>query len=633
LSVPADFYQFDITLGGEPEAIVASFDGDISGLGGGAALVLASGFLSSDANQTGEAFGLLAVLPDGSVILLPATVPPSARVQVIHNAADPAAALVDIYVNTGVDIIKIDDFAFRSATPFIDLPAETALTIVIAGPASESIEEGIASFPATLEEGESYYVVANGVLEPDSFAANPDGISTAFTLLVEPGAREVSDDGQSVDLKVLHGATDAPNVGVNANGATLIPGFSYTEFQGYLPVPADNYLLDITPGGDPSTTLLSYNADLNGLGGVATLVIASGFLDTTVNQSGPTFGLIAVLPDGNVVLLPEPGASGAQIIHNSADPALSMVDIYIEGGAELQKIEDLVFQEATPFLDLPSDVDLTLYFANSQSESLAEAVANFSLRLESGKNYYLVANGVLNPNEFSGNPDGEDIGLSLFIDDEARRITAGLEVAIKLFHGVTDAPELNIFANSASSPLVRNLGYGEFSSYYELFPTAMEFSMSTVENPDELMSGFTSNMLDHSGKSGLILTSGFINTNENQLGMEMDLLFAQQDGSTAVLSSVTTNNKDLVLDNSAMSVFPNPIRGMAQVEYQLESREDVSFELIDMLGKRVLSTSFTNVSAGNHIWSLEANDLQTGIHTLIMRTEEKQAVSRIMIQN
>ena len=43
----------------------------------------------------------------------------TARLQVIHNAADPAAATVDIYVN---NTLFIDDFNFRTATPFVDVP-------------------------------------------------------------------------------------------------------------------------------------------------------------------------------------------------------------------------------------------------------------------------------------------------------------------------------------------------------------------------------------------------------------------------------------------------------------------------------------------------------------------------------
>ena len=52
-----------------------------------------------------------------------------ARLQVIHNAADPGAAVVDVYVNGG---ILLDDFAFRAATPYIDVASDTDLEIAVA---------------------------------------------------------------------------------------------------------------------------------------------------------------------------------------------------------------------------------------------------------------------------------------------------------------------------------------------------------------------------------------------------------------------------------------------------------------------------------------------------------------------
>ena len=42
-----------------------------------------------------------------------------ARVQVIHNCADAAAATVDVYLDA---TLLIDDFDFRTASPFIDRP-------------------------------------------------------------------------------------------------------------------------------------------------------------------------------------------------------------------------------------------------------------------------------------------------------------------------------------------------------------------------------------------------------------------------------------------------------------------------------------------------------------------------------
>ncbi len=145
------------------------------------------------------------------------------------------------------------------------------------------------------------YVFANGVLDPAGYAANPDGISTAFELLVKPMAREsaVSDN---VEFFVLHGASDAPTVDVIARGvATLVDNAPYTAATDYIEVPADSYILDVTPGDDNGTIVASYVADLSTLAGGSAVVFASGFLNPAANQNGEAFGIFAALADGTVI--------------------------------------------------------------------------------------------------------------------------------------------------------------------------------------------------------------------------------------------------------------------------------------------------------------------------------------------
>ncbi|HPR30089.1 MAG TPA: DUF4397 domain-containing protein, partial [Chitinophagales bacterium] len=131
----------------------------------------------------------------------------TARVQVIHNAADPSAARVDVYLNGD---LALNDFQFRTATPYIDVPAETPITISIAPYTSVSVDDAIANFDYTLAADETYVVVANGVLDPGSFSENPDGVSTAFNLFVYAGAREAALSSENIDFIFFHGATDAP---------------------------------------------------------------------------------------------------------------------------------------------------------------------------------------------------------------------------------------------------------------------------------------------------------------------------------------------------------------------------------------------------------------------------------------
>jgi len=299
ITVPAASYILDITPGDDNSKIVASFQADLSGLSGGAAVVFASGFLNPMQNQDGESFGIFDALPNGTIVEFPSV--QLSRLQVIHNSADVAAGSVDIYLNGD---LLLDDFAFRTATPFIDAPADVELNIGVAPGNSTSVDDTLVNFNASLVNGESYVVIANGVLDPNSYVSNPDGRSTAFTLFVQPMARE-SANGSDVDFFVLHGATDAPTVDVIARDvATLVDDAAYGDITSYISVPPAAYTLDLTLA-DGTTLVNSYIADLSGLGGGSAVVFASGFLNPSANQNGEGFGIFFALADGTVGQFPE----------------------------------------------------------------------------------------------------------------------------------------------------------------------------------------------------------------------------------------------------------------------------------------------------------------------------------------
>ena len=407
--VPAADYILDITPAGDNETIVASFSADLRGLEGEAVAVLASGFLSPEDNRDGAAFGLIAVLPDGTVVELPAYVkryevtfnvdmsdatpfnpdtddvymagsfagwpqpgtnpdlkmeptdadpmiytltlfleadeyqykyfrvvnnnpswdngewagdpnrlinvigdrvkndvwdqrPTStARLQVIHNAADPVAAMVDIYVNGE---LFLEDFGFRSATPFVDVPAEVEINLGIAPANSGSVNDVLDEFEGIFGDNETYVVIANGVLSPDDFAGNPDGVDIEFTLFTKTNAREAAKDENLVEFFIVHGSTDAPSVDIAARDvAVLATDVPYGGISPYLGVPDNAYVIDILPAGG-SDPVASFDLDLSGLAGGSAVVLASGFFSPADNQDGAGFALIAVLADGTVLTIP-----------------------------------------------------------------------------------------------------------------------------------------------------------------------------------------------------------------------------------------------------------------------------------------------------------------------------------------
>ena len=226
----------------------------------------------------------------------------NARVQIIHNSGDPAARLVDVLVDGGVAVERL---AYREATSYVDIPAGAREIGIAVYDSDEEETTVVGTFNLTLVDGETYVVMATGVASPDDFAANPDGISTAFDLAVFAGATESgTGTGSEVTALVYHGATDAPAVDVNAGGATVVGDIEYKEFVGLAQLPADDLFLDINVAGT-ATTAAIFNADISGLGGGAAVVFASGFLSPLDNQGGANFALLAALPNGTVVSFPE----------------------------------------------------------------------------------------------------------------------------------------------------------------------------------------------------------------------------------------------------------------------------------------------------------------------------------------
>lgn len=238
---------------------------------------------------------------------------PTARAQVVHNSPDPAASVVDVYL--GSDLL-LDDFEFRTSTPFVDVPANQEVTLSVAPGTSTDVSEALYSVDVTLVDGETYIVVADGVLDPSQFNASVNAID--FGLQVYAGAREAAATAGNTDVLVHHGSPDAPTVDVmnQADGSVLVDDISYPEFQGYLELPTSNYFLDITTA-DNSVIVESYLALLTsfGLEDQAITVLASGFLDPSVNQDGPDFGLwVSLASGGALVELPtadvDPGFPG-----------------------------------------------------------------------------------------------------------------------------------------------------------------------------------------------------------------------------------------------------------------------------------------------------------------------------------
>ena len=134
-----------------------------------------------------------------------------------------------------------------------------------------------------------------------------------------------------------------------------------------------------------------------------------------------------------------------QIIHNSASPT---VDVYVDGGLAIGGFE---YRTATPVLELP--VSFTVGIAPAGGDVIAE----FPFELATDGSYVVVATGLL------GN---DDTPFGLAATSTAFGASSSDVVGLEVYHGSTDAPAVDIYANDAA--LLTDFSYGSFSGFVEV---------------------------------------------------------------------------------------------------------------------------------------------------------------------
>lgn len=220
-----------------------------------------------------------------------------AHVQLIHNAADPLAASVDIYID---DVLKFDNLSFRSATPFTDLPSNTPVKIGVAPATSTSSDDVIAEKTITFGPNTKNILVANGVITTSFYTPSPLGDDISIDVKVQPAAKDNSVDPGKVELSAYHGVTDAHVFDFLVDGGgSLVNNIGYGDFSSYTSVDPKKYKLYVTNYFNKDT-LGAFDVDLDGLAGDGILLFTSGFLTPSANNNGPALALLAALPDGTV---------------------------------------------------------------------------------------------------------------------------------------------------------------------------------------------------------------------------------------------------------------------------------------------------------------------------------------------
>ncbi len=529
----------------------------------------------------------------------------TARVQVIHNCADLAAATVDVYLNNGAAPL-LDNFAFRTATPFIDAPAGVPISIQVKAPTSTQASPALYTLTTTLTVGSKYILVADGIVSATGYT--PSSATRAFQISVYAMGRETANVATKTDVLVHHGSTDAPTVDVNETSVpvpALVNDISYPAFAGYLELTTANYTLNVTPAAG-SPVVASYSAPLQALGlaGKAITVLASGFLNPAVNSNGPAFGLwVALNTGGDLIPLPSSTAR-VQVIHNCADLAAATVDVYLNNTLLL---DNFAFRTSTPFIDAPAGVPITIQVKGPASTVASPSLYTLTPTLVAGSKYILVADGIVSATGYTPSSATRAFQLSVYA---TARETANVatKTDVLVHHGSTDAPMVDVNETSVPVPaLVNDISYPSFAGYLELATANYTLNVTPAAG-SPVVATFSAPLstLGLAGKAITVLASGFLNPAVNSSGPAFGLWVALNTGGALVqlpvvplaLASFSSKN---------IGLYPNPVSNILTIDLPF-AYEKANYSIVDLGGRSIKSANFTN--------QIDVSSLSNGMYIL-----------------
>jgi len=484
----------------------------------------------------------------------------------LNNSPDPALAQADIYVIQNGAPQKGEDVLYQEADnlPSMFIFGDLETTIKVAPGSSTGEGDAVAEYTFTPAPNAAYMIIVSGVATPGDFAANPDGkdIGYAITVFETPFF-----EGNPTDIGTLffHGSTDQESSDLRVRGRDN-PVLGDAAYGDYTPenvnLPREAAIFDLTAPGKKADVFGSFEVNLAGYSSEVVVLVLSGFKTPGDNNSDQGLVLLAVLENGGVVrneLISGSQTASVQIIHNAADPAATIVDLWVNGEKAL---ENVGFRKASPFFEMPAGEPVVVGFAPATSSEYGDTIKTVTIpALRPGRSYHFIAQGILDTASFVANPDGRAIELTVHVAEGARAAseTDG-KTEVRIVHGATDAGELIIRSESG-------VDYTSGMRYSDITPTYLAVEPTTdtlwVIDPetDKPVKGWVAN-LSGNKRATVLLASGFLSPDDNENGERFRLILVDATGNVnANLQEVDPEpvsvNED-PFSTARFSIYPNP---------------------------------------------------------------------------
>ena len=527
----------------------------------------------------------------------------TARVQAVHACPDPAAATVDVYLGT---TRILDDFNYEEASPYIDAPAGTPITLAICAPTSTDTTNAIFRKTFTLMANNAYTVVASGGLAQSG--------STAFDLRAYAGQEKASNMGMDeVSVNIIHSSYDAPMVDiyeVQVPVYELAPDVDFADQTGYTDLPAGDF--DIQVRTQAGVVAAEFDVNVSAFKDSAITVMATGYLDPNSAVGTDPFGLIAIFPNGTVASLPTKSVTPArlQVIHNSAAADAAKVDVWLDA---TKLIPDFEFRTASAFIDAPAGqfFDVSIAAPNSMDTSMAIFKQNFIL--ESARTYIVVASG----NAGSGTYDpATPFTLEVITEAREMAMTSG-NVDALVWHGSTDAPTVDVVETlQGAGTIVDDISYGEYQGYLDLAATDYGLEIRD-ETGTATVAKYYVDITALADQAITILASGYLDPSKNNSGPAFGLYAAVPAGGALIPLDAFTGIEENKSDITGLNIYPNPTVDILNITFEAQESGIQNIAVLDITGKVKISQQ-VNLNEGQNQIEVDVNNLPTGNYFVLM---------------
>jgi hypothetical protein len=233
--------------------------------------------------------------------------------------------------------------------------------------------------------------------------------------------------------------------------------------------------------------------------------------------------------------------SRVMAIHNSADPSVDTVDVWlVTPGGSSKLVDNLGFRQATGFIDAPAGVNIRLAFALKNSFMISDTLIGFGFNLTAGQTYVLLAQG----NVGTGFNPQKDFKLHLVAPAVERNSSGGDSTTFAVVHGSSDAPNVDISVRMSNDEVafIENLAYDQNTGYVKLAEDNYYIDVTPAGSMEGPLVTFAAPLQAlNAGDSALVIfASGYLNPRANNNGKSFGLFAALSNGTVLPLPAVTT---------------------------------------------------------------------------------------------